>query len=74
MSELDDGRARLVERLVEEALIADEVTSADAARNYVRFVLEGMNAGIGDETRAAICEQADRRIGALVPDSEEDAR
>ncbi len=55
--------------LVEEALAADEVSSAAAARSYVRFRLDRMDQALDGETRAIICTFADRRIEAQVPDT-----
>ena len=55
--------------LVDEALVADEVTSGRLARAYVRFMVDRMDAALDGETRALICELADLIIAERVPDT-----
>ena len=55
--------------LVDEALVADEVTSGRLARAYVRFMVDRMDAELDGETRALICELADLIIAERVPDT-----
>ena len=67
--EIRQDPGSVAQGLVDEALVADEVTSGRQARAYVRFMVDCMDAELDGETRALICELADLIIAERVPDT-----